>query len=153
MPRSGTTWLGRLLAGAPGTTLVGREPMNPHRGQYRLGGTLDRWVELRVPTRRQARLLRRAYHGRSPLVYGRYGRRQWAAALPSVRTVVKDPFAMLSLPCVARTTGAQVVLLYRHPGAALASYRRMGWTPDLDELRPVLAAHRARVGTPEDVPG
>ena len=147
MPRSGTTWLGRLFAAAEGAALIGREPMNPHEGQYRLGGTVDRWTELRDPTPRQARALRRAYRGLSPMTYGRYGQRQWAAPLPWTRVVVKDPFAMLSLPCVEHITGARPVLLYRHPGAALVSYRRMGWQPDLDELRPLLDAHRARCGT------
>jgi hypothetical protein len=57
--------------------------------------------------------------------------------------VVKDPFAMLSMPAVARSTGTTPVLVYRHPAAALASYRRMGWEPDLDELQPLVRAYRA----------
>ncbi|MGL5828208.1 MAG: hypothetical protein ACRC0L_01405, partial [Angustibacter sp.] len=32
------------------------------------------------------------------------------------------------------------VLVYRHPGAVLASYRRMGWQPDLAELRAALGS-------------
>ncbi len=142
MPRSGTTWLGRLLATAPGTALVGREPMNPHDGQYRLGGTLTAWASLDSLSAKQRRAARLAFRGVSPFIFGRYGRRQWAAPLPWTRVVVKDPFAMLSLPALIEATGAVVVLLYRHPGAALASYRRMGWQPDLDELRPLLRAHR-----------
>jgi hypothetical protein len=57
--------------------------------------------------------------------------------------VVKDPFAMLSMPAVAASTGATPVLVYRHPAAALASYRRMGWEPDLDELQPLVRAQQA----------
>lgn len=147
MPRSGTTWLARLIATAPGTALAGREPMNPRGRQYALAKTLRGWVELTAPTAKQQRALRAAYAGRTPWVYSRYGRRQWAAPLPWTTLVVKDPFAMLSLPAVIRETGARPVLLYRHPGAALASYRRMGWTPDTAELAPVVAAHRARLGT------
>ena len=142
MPRSGTTWLARLLATAPGTALAGREPMNPRGRQYALAGTLPGWAELTTLSRRQERALRRAYRGRSPWVFSRYGRRQWAAPLPWTRLVMKDPFAMLSAPAVIRTTGATAVLLYRHPGAALASYRRMGWQPDLDELRPIMQRHQ-----------
>jgi murein L,D-transpeptidase YcbB/YkuD len=56
--------------------------------------------------------------------------------LPSTRIVVKDPFAMLSVPCISSVTGAQGVQLYRHPGAVLTSYRRMGWRADLDEMAP-----------------
>lgn len=141
MPRSGNTWVARLLATAPGTALTGREPMNPRGRQYALAGTLPGWVRLDRLTRRQVLALRSAYRGLNPWVYSRYGRRQWAAPLPFTRNILKDPFAMLSLPAVARATGADTVLVYRHPGAALASYRRMGWQPDSLELQPIVLAY------------
>lgn len=145
-PRSGTTWLARLLATAPRTGLPGREPMNPRGRQYGLAGTLDAWTELTDATPRQRRALRRAYVGVNPWVMSRYGRRQWSAPMPWTRLVVKDPFAMLSIPLVAQITGAVPVVVLRHPGAVLASYRRMGWSPDLDEVAPLLAAHRRARG-------
>jgi Sulfotransferase family len=136
MPRSGTTWIARVLASAPGTALAGREPMNPRRRQYALGGTLESWARLEAPTRRQAFDLRLAYRGINPWVFSRYGRRQWAAPWPGTRIIVKDPFAALSLPAVTATTGARALVTYRHPGAMLVSYRRVGWRPDLAEIRP-----------------
>lgn len=108
--------------------------MNPRSGQYRLGSTVHEWTRLDPPTARQGRLLRRSYQGLNPWVYSRYGRRQWAAPLPWVRVVVKDPFAMLSLPAIVSHTGALPVLVYRHPGAVLVSFRRMGWTPAITEV-------------------
>jgi hypothetical protein len=143
VPRSGTTWLARVLATADRVALTGREPMNPRGKQYGLGHTLDGWTRLEDPSPRQRWALRTAYRGLNPWLYSRYGRRQWAAPLPWIRLVVKDPFAMLSLPAVASVTGARVVLLYRHPGAVLASYRRMGWQPDLEELLPLIERLRA----------
>lgn len=134
VPRSGTTWLARLLAQAPGTAMPGREPMNPHPGQYRLAGTLSAWTRLQQPTAKQRRGLRRTYRGVEPRVYGRYGHRTWAAPLPATRVVVKDPFALLSIAAIRAATGARVVLVYRHPGAILVSYRRMGWRPDVEEI-------------------
>ncbi|MGI8699806.1 MAG: sulfotransferase [Nocardioidaceae bacterium] len=134
VPRSGTTWLARLLAQAGNAALTGREPMNPHLGQYRLGGTVTAWTRLSAPTPRQRRILRRAYRGLDLRVYGRYGVRQWQAPLPRTRLIVKDPFALLSIEAIADVTGALPVLIYRHPGAVLASYRRMGWQPDIDEI-------------------
>jgi hypothetical protein len=139
--------LARLLATAVGTALTGREPMNPRGRQYALGGTLHGWTELTSLSARQRRALYLAYRGCNPMVFSRYGRRQWAAPLPWTRLVVKDPFAVLSIPVIARSIGVTAVLLFRHPGAALASYRRMGWQPDLDELRPVLDHHRAEHGS------
>lgn len=146
VPRSGTTWLARLLATAPGTVLAGREPMNPRGRQYGLGRSLHGWTNLLDPTARQDRALRLAYRGLNPWVYSRYGRRQWAGPLPRSRMIVKDPFAMLSMPAIVGVTGAVPVLVYRHPGAVLASYRRMGWEPDLEEIAPVVRTYRARLG-------
>lgn len=145
-PRSGTTWLARLLAQAPGTALTGREPMNPRGRQYALGGTLDGWARLTTLSRRQGLALGLAYRGLNPLVYSRYGSRQWAAPLPRTRIVVKDPFALLSIPAIADRTSASSVLLYRHPAALLASYRRMGWRADTAELRAVVASSAAEGG-------
>lgn len=135
MPRSGTTWLARELARSPGTALTGREPMNPRGRQYALGGTLTGWTKLSGPTPRQVRMLSRAYRGTNPLVYSRYGHNQWKAPFPWTRVIVKDPFAMLSIPTIGAVTGARTIVVFRHPAAVLASFRRMGWAPDPQELR------------------
>lgn len=126
--------------------LTGREPMNPRGRQYALGGTLDGWTRLTHPTPRQRRALALSFAGLNPMVYSRYGARQLTAPLPWTRLVVKDPFAMLSVPVIVEETGALPVIVYRHPGAVLASYRRMGWTPDLDEVQAVLTEARSTGG-------
>ncbi|MGH3097546.1 MAG: sulfotransferase [Streptosporangiales bacterium] len=138
VPRSGTTWLARLLALSPGSCMTGREPMNPRGRQFALAGTLSGWTRLDAPTPGQRRALRRTYRGWEPRTYSRFGTRQWAGPLPWSRVVVKDPFALLSVPTVVETTDALPVLVYRHPGAVLASYRRMGWRADVDELHRLL---------------
>jgi Sulfotransferase family len=143
MPRSGTTWLARALAGAPGAGLPGREPMNPRPGQFALGGTLDGWTDLRHPTPQQVRVLRRCYRGLEPRTYSRYGLSSLGALLPWRTTIVKDPFALLSVPAIVALTGATPVVVYRHPGAVLASYRRMGWTANTDEMRRLQGQDRA----------
>ncbi len=111
--------------------------MNPHQGQFRLGGTISAWTRLSSPTVQQRRILRRAYRGLDPRVYGRYGVCQWSAPLPWTRVIVKDPFAQLSMETIVGATGALPVVVYRHPGAILTSYRRMGWRPDIEELASV----------------
>ena len=45
---------------------------------------------------------------------------------------------MLSTPAIVAATGARAIQVYRHPGAILASYRRMGWRPDLEEVAALL---------------
>lgn len=135
VPRSGTTWLARQLAGARHAGLPGREPMNPRGNQFALGGTLTGWTRLEEPTPRQTRILRRCFQGREVRTFSRYGVDQWVAALPWSHTIVKDPFALMSVPAIVRCTQALPVVLYRQPGAVLASYRRMGWTADTQEIR------------------
>ncbi len=146
VPRSGTTWLARWLADGRRMSLPGREPMNPRGRNYALAGTLPGWARLTDPTARQRRALVTSYRGLNPLVYSRYGARQWTGALPGTRLVIKDPFALLSIPAVVRHTGAQPLIVYRHPGAVLASYQRMGWTPDMAELQAILEQARADGG-------
>lgn len=134
LPRSGTTWLARALSAAPGTALPGREPMNPRAGQFGLGGHLTSWVRRESLSGREAALLKRCYRGRELRAFSRYGNRQWRAPLPFTRVIVKDPFALLSIPAVRGATGATPVVVYRHPAAVIASYRRMGWRADTEEL-------------------
>lgn len=122
--------------------------MNPNGRQYKLGGTLDSWVWLSDPTPAQVRALRRAYRGLAPKVYGRYGHRQWRAAAPGTRLVVKDPYAVLSIDTVARVTAAVPVLVYRHPAAVLSSYRRMGWQPDVAEVAAALNGNARATAAP-----
>lgn len=137
LPRSGTTWVARLLAQSPGAAMLGREPMNPRQGQFALGGRLAGWARLDAPDARSARALRRVYAGLEPRTYGRYGVRQWRAAAPGTVLIVKDPFALLSITGVSGSTGAVPVVVFRSAVETLSSYRRMGWTPDLDEFNAV----------------
>ena len=109
--------------------------MNPRRRQFALGGTLSAWTVLDEPDARQERLLRRCYRGLEPRILSKYGTAQLRAALPWRRTIVKDPFAMLSIPTIVRVTDCVPVVVFRHPGAVLVSYRRMGWSADTEEMR------------------
>jgi hypothetical protein len=108
--------------------------MNPRGRQFALGGAVDAWVRRETFSPHEAAVLRRCYAGREPRTFSRFGIRQWAAPLPWTRIVIKDPFAVLSIAAVHDAAGALPILLYRHPAAVLASYRRMGWTADTDEL-------------------
>jgi hypothetical protein len=140
IPRSGTTWVARLLARSPGTSMLGREPMNPRAGQFALGGRLHGWARLEHPDDGVARTLRRVYAGREPRTFGRYGVRQWRAAAQGTCLVVKDPFALLSVQAVAELTGAVPVVVFRSAAETLSSYRRMGWTADTEEFAALGAA-------------
>lgn len=126
--------------------------MNPRAKQFALSGSLTAWSRLTDTSASagQRRTLHRVYRGREPRVYSRYGVRQWSVALPATRLVVKDPFALLSLPLLVEVTSTRPVVLFRHPGAMLTSYRRMGWRPAVQEIAALLAssAESGEAGVP-----
>ncbi len=43
------------------------------------------------------------------------------------RAVVKDPFALFSIPWIQRRFGADVIVMVRHPAAIMWSMKRLGW--------------------------
>jgi hypothetical protein len=164
--RSGTTFLGSVLAAARGARLLGREPLNPQWGvagvtrwYQRLGEpsggepAIDGSAEYQLERLRRGQPVRWVHPGGG-------GRRlltsAWhQATVTTVRVrsqvlVVKDPFLSLSLRYVTRRlTDRPVVVAMRHPAAWAMSLARMGWHPGwlLADLlsRPELAEATDRV--------
>jgi hypothetical protein len=147
--RSGTTWIGKMLAASPDVTYIS-EPLN----------VLHRPGVLRVPTRfwytyickdNQAEFLsafqetlRFRYHLwlelrslRSAKDVGRMLRDlSWflGGRLRRTRPLLKDPFTVFSAPWFARFLSCQVVISVRHPLAFVSSLKRLGWDFDLRDL-------------------
>src|SRR5436190_2423328 len=140
--RSGTTWVGRMLALAPGVAYI-LEPFNPKRPKglspagfdryftvvtaenerrYRSG--LERTLALRYDLGVQ---LRCARTWRDVVRIPRDYQRLRAARHAGGRPLVKDPIALLSAEWLAQSFGMQVVVLIRHPAAFAASLKRLGW--------------------------
>lgn len=145
--RSGTTFVGTVLAAAPRADLLGIEPLNPDWGLrsarqwYAPTGTVAR--DLRRLRRGLPARWSRAHHDRfgtaKSTVRGAQHNLRFAAAAATGRTlVVKDPFLSLSLRWAAtELTRRPVLVTVRHPSAWTLSIRRMDWHPGtlLDELR------------------
>jgi hypothetical protein len=143
--RSGTTWVGKVLARGPNVAYV-HEPFNPQRGPGWVGGRLPHWylyvcpenegpyvsaveavLALRYPLARDLRRFRTARQvGQSALEWIRsVGPRARGA-----RTLVKDPIALFSAEWLARRFGMLPVVMIRHPAAFAGSLKRLGWTFD-----------------------
>jgi hypothetical protein len=147
--RTGTTWVGKMLAAAGGITYIS-EPLNVlHRpgvmrvptrhwytyicadneGEYlpalleMLGFRYHTWAELG------------ALHSRKDLL--RMGR-DWSAfmqgRLERRRALVKDPFAVFSIPWFVERFGCQVIVTIRHPAAFASSLKRLDWPFDFADL-------------------
>lgn len=154
MPRSGTTGVGAALSHAPGAAKL-YEPLNPESGlrsvgEYfvfpeadgRTGGAaLDRQLAqvFKVDLR-----MRRGIWPEDPLwkkaVKSVTGNTTRVSAVrirfdPRVDTVIwKDPFASFLVPYLSTHRGISSVVTVRPPEAAAASFKRLGWTFDLDRV-------------------
>jgi hypothetical protein len=140
--RSGTTWVGGMLALAPGTEIV-HEPFNQGTGPGVFGvnlrfpleyvceeneqpylAALERTLAFRYGYRRQLAVVR----SRADLVVSARDARRFAAARRSAaRPIVKDALAVLSAEWIAARFDAQVVMLVRHPAAFVSSILRLEW--------------------------
>ena len=160
--RSGTTWLGNLLAASPEVGYISEvfnldHPMPgacaarfPHQYMHLteengreyvrpLGRTLgfrfdwaDAWRALRTP-RRLRRLPQNAAQFQ-------------AARRRGLRPLLKDPIAFFSAEWLARTFGMQVVVAVRHPGGLAASLKRLGYGFDFREFLDQPALMRDHLG-------
>lgn len=143
--RSGTTWVGKMLALAPGVAYI-HEPFNPRmpaglspapfdryftvvtaENEERYLAGLERTIGFRYAVSAQLREPRR------PADLARAGRdfvRVLPPRLSGARPLVKDPIALLSAEWLADRFGMEVVVLVRHPAAFAASLGRLGWSHD-----------------------
>ncbi|MEJ2710635.1 MAG: sulfotransferase [Anaerolineales bacterium] len=147
--RSGTTWVGKMLAASRRVAYIS-EPLNVwHRpgvlrtpvrhwytyiceqneGQYlpalqeTLAYRYHTWLELRsLRSRKDALRMGRDF---SIFLAGRLLRR---------RPLLKDPFAVFSAPWFFERLGCQVVISVRHPAAFTSSLKRLGWDFDFEDL-------------------
>lgn len=147
--RSGTTWVGALLASSGETHNI-HEPFNP--GLYRawcrvpmpawfmhidahnsdiFEADAEAIVALRPPT---AAMWRRAEGVRQKARVAIDVAEAARARHSGKRPLVKDPIALLSAEWLNREFGVRPVVLIRHPAAFLSSVLRLGWRFDFSNL-------------------
>ena len=148
IPRSGTSWVGRVLCASGRLTYV-NEPLNPlhppgqspgvlrapvrHRYQYITEDDDSEYLQAFQDT------IRLRYHPLAELARNRRPydllrlAKYWSSftvgRLLGRRALLDDPFAALSVAWFARRLGCQVAVVVRHPAAIVASRKRMGWKP------------------------
>lgn len=147
--RSGTTWVGEMLAQSPEVHYI-HEPFAPmyerswipNRPATRYLYTppetrnlytaeLQQLVRLRPPW---LRIALRAGGLRNGVRLAQEAWKTRQARRRKARPLVKDPFLLLSAEWFARATNAQVVILVRHPAAFVSSIKRLGWRMDTSWL-------------------
>lgn len=177
--RTGTTWVGKMLA-ASGETAYISEPLNIwHRpGVFSVPTT--RWYTyicneneneylegIRQTLTYRYHLLAeiRSLQSRKDLLrMGRDAGTFLQGRLRSQRPLLKDPFAIFSAPWFKERLGCQLVITIRHPAAFVSSLKRLGWVFDFgdlleqsllmrDWLEPFRLQMEAMLKKPEDVIG
>lgn len=148
--RSGTTWIGKILASHAGVGYV-HEPFGLNRRSGLFPYRVPFWY-YRVPTPAPGdlapayeALLRFRYSLiaelptiRSPRDMGRMIRDASRFSLYRIqrrRPLVKDPLALLSADWIARSFHSAVVVSIRHPLAFVSSLVRLGWRFDFTHLQ------------------
>lgn len=147
--RSGTTWVGRMLAADADTAYIS-EPLNVlHRpGVYRV--PVKHWYTY-ITEENEAEYLP-AFHELLDFQYhllleikslrsvkdflrmGRDFRIFFNGSMHGQRALIKDPFAVFSTPWFAKRLNCQVVITARHPGGFVGSLKRLGWNFDFDNF-------------------
>lgn len=142
--RSGSTWVGKVLASAPRVFYV-HEPLNARFAPHYLGTTDLPWFP-RIESDEDGKIyssFSRLLSGSFPPVNPGFFRLDRAlrwrlrhavtfrlAALRRCRFLLKDPFAIFSVEWLEACFGIQTILLIRHPAAFVASLKVKNWTFD-----------------------
>jgi Sulfotransferase family len=153
LPRSGTSWVGKMLE-ASGRTVYVNEPMNPHHPPGHTPGVLNVDVERAfqyICTANEGPYLpafadtaRLRYHPLAELrrnqgAYDlarlvKYGASFTRGRITKKRALLDDPYAVFSARWLADRMGATVVILVRDPVAFCGSWHKLGWTTYFHEL-------------------
>ena len=147
--RSGTTWAGKMLAADSETAYIS-EPLNVlHRpGVFR--AKVKHWYQYICNENEHEYLT--AFHSlldfdyylldeirslRSRRDFLRMGRDFmlfYNALMRGQRALLKDPFAVFSVPWFANKLNCKVVVTVRHPAAFASSLQRLNWNFDFNDL-------------------
>jgi hypothetical protein len=147
--RTGTTWVGKSLALDRRLAYIS-EPLNVHHRPGVLRAHVPCWYTYicsqnegdYLPSFRE--LLSYRYHAAAELASLRSGRdmlrmgRDLAIFLGGrlfrKRPLLKDPFAVFSLPWFAERLNCEIVVTVRHPAAFASSLKRLNWAFDFGDL-------------------
>ncbi len=147
--RSGTTWVGKMLALAPRVGLI-HEPFSPITSPGISPARFDRFFQYVCEENEDTyldslrRTLRFSYDVpaqlravRSPRGLARFAQDFTAFGLNRLRgarPLLKDPIAVFSSEWIASRFDATVIVLVRHPAAFASSLKRLDWTHDFSSF-------------------
>jgi hypothetical protein len=147
--RTGTTWVGKMLAASPQVAYIS-EPLNILHRPGVLRAPVLKWYTL-ISEENEAEYLpaframlgfryglwREVRSVRSSKDFLRMGRDFsifLRGRLLGKRPLIKDPFAVFSAPWFADRLGCRVIVTVRHPAGFASSLKRLNWSFDFHDL-------------------
>ena len=153
--RTGTTWVGKMLASNPQVAYIS-EPLNIWHRPGVMSVPVSKWYTL-ISKENQAtylpafqqmldfryglgREMRSLRSGKDFLRMGRDYSTFLQGQIRHQRPLIKDPFAVFSAPWFAEELDCQVVITVRHPAGFTSSLKRLNWSFDFSNLldQPIL---------------
>jgi hypothetical protein len=147
--RSGTTWVGKMLAADGGSAYIS-EPLNVLHRPGVFHAKVKHWYQYICKENESEylpafqELLEFDYHLwdeirslRSRRDFLRMGRDFlifYNGLMRGHRALLKDPFAIFSTPWFAKRLNCRVVVTVRHPAAFASSLKRLDWPFDFQDL-------------------
>lgn len=147
--RSGTTWVGKMLAADSSTAYIS-EPLNVLHRPGVLRAKVDHWYQYICEENEHEylpafnELLEFDYHlwaeirsirsRRDFLRMGRDFAIFYHGLMRGLRVLMKDPFAVFSTDWFAKRLNCSVVIAVRHPAAFASSLKRLNWPFDFQDL-------------------
>ncbi|MEQ9485422.1 sulfotransferase [Coleofasciculus sp. F4-SAH-05] len=133
--RSGTTWLGTMLALAKGTLLI-EEPFNLCPWAYKLGDLATYWFTYapELPAELSLSAYQKVLDRKTDKVFARRRVQRYLPFTRGGRLIIKDPIACFSSEWIYRHFDPEVIILVRHPAAFALSLKRMNWYFNFDNL-------------------
>lgn len=147
--RTGTTWVGKMLVAGGGAAYIS-EPLNVMHRPGVMRAPVSKWytliteenestflpaflemLDFRYGMWREIRSLRSAKDA------ARMGRDLYgflSGKLKGQRALIKDPFAVFSMPWFAKRLDCRVVITTRHPAGFASSLKRLNWSFDFKDL-------------------
>ncbi len=145
VPRSGTTWLGRVISASKYYFYV-HEFINPvclfqetqpfqkyhyidEHNIHKYEPILKKLINLTYKSEMEKNIIK---HMAKETVRSFFSMKRRVRGYP--QPLLKEPNACFSSDFLARRYGLKVIVLVRHPAAVVASFKRMGWPSDLDRI-------------------
>ncbi len=147
--RTGTTWVGKMLAADEEVAYIS-EPLNVLHRPGVFCAPVKYWYTY-INKENEAEYLPafnelfdfdyhlwseiRAIRSRKDFLrMGRDFHTFYIGNLHGQRALLKDPFAVFSMPWFAEKLNCQIVVTVRHPAAFASSLKRLGWNFDFNDL-------------------